>query len=66
MLKLLNKQIRGFDKKDKEIAKIKKENLIKKLNMLNNNSPLIKKYYQQDCLALKEKLGLDIDKHNYF
>ena len=66
MIKLLNKQIRGFDKKDKEILKIKKKNLIKQLNMIKNNSPWIKKYYQQDCLALKEKLGLDIDKHNYF
>ncbi len=65
MLKLLNKQIRGFDKKDKEIAKIKKENLIKQLNVLKNNSPSIKKYYRNDCLELKNKLKLDIDKYDY-
>ena len=65
MLKLLNKQIRGFDKKDKEIAKIKKENLIKKFNIIKNNSPLVKKYYQNDCLELKNKLKLDIDKYDY-
>ena len=65
MLKLLNKQIRGFDKKDKEIAKIKKENLIKNFNMIKDNSPLIKKYYQNDCLELKNKLKLDIDKYDY-
>ena len=55
-----------FKKKDKEILKIKKENLIKQLEMIKNNSLLIKKYYHQDCLKLKEKLGLDIDKYNYF
>ena len=55
-----------YKQKDKEISKKIKENLIKQLNIIKNNSPLIKKYYQQDCLKLKEKLGLDIDKYNYF
>ena len=66
MFKLLYKCMIKYELKDKEISKIKKENLIKQLNMIKNNSPLIKKYYQQDCLALKEKLGLDIDKYNYY
>ena len=66
MFKLLNQQIREFDKKDKEVIKIKKENLIKQLNVIKNNSPLIKKYYQNDCLELKNKLKLDIDKYDYF
>jgi hypothetical protein len=66
MFKLLNQQIREFDKKDKEVIKIKKENLIKQLNVIKNNSPLIKKYYRNDCLELKNKLKLDIDKYDYF
>ena len=66
MFKLLNQQIRKFDKKDKEVIKIKKENLIKQLNVIKNNSPLIKKYYRNDCLELKNKLKLDIDKYDYF
>ena len=65
MFKLLNQQIRKFDKKDKEVIKIKKENLIKQLNVIKNNSPLIKKYYRNDCLELKNKLKLDIDKYDY-
>ena len=65
MLKLLNKQISGFDKKDKEIIKIRKENLINQLNIIKNNSSLIKKYYRNSCLELKNELKLDIDKYDY-
>ena len=54
-----------YKPKDKEISKIKKENLIKKLNVIKNNSSLIKKYYRNDCLELKNKLKLDIDKYDY-
>ena len=65
MFKLLFKQMAKYSQKDKEIAKIKKENLIKKFNIIKNNSPLVKKYYRNDCLELKNKLKLDIDKYDY-
>jgi hypothetical protein len=61
---LLYKNIFKFSYKDKEIIKIKKENLIKQSNMINTNIELIKEYYKEDCLALKKELELDIDKYN--
>ena len=54
-----------YTQKDKEISIIKKENLIKQLNVIKNNSSLIKKYYRNDCLKLKNELKLDIDKYDY-
>ena len=65
MFKLLFKQMAKFSQKDNETAKIKKEKLIMQLNVINNNSPLIKKYYRNDCLKLKKEVKLDIDKYNY-
>ena len=65
MFKLLYKHMTKYKQKDKETSKIKKENLIKQLNMIKNNSSLIKKYYRNDCLELKNELKLDIDKYDY-
>ena len=62
---LLYKSIFKFSYKDKESLKIKKDNLIEQSNLINDNLPLIKKYYKEDCLALKKELGSDIDKYNY-
>ena len=64
MFKLLYKLIK-YKQKDKEILKLKKENLIKQINIIKNNSSLIKKYYRNDCLELKNELKLDIDKYDY-
>jgi hypothetical protein len=64
MFKLLYKQT-IYKQKDKEISKIKKENLIKQLKIIKDNSSLIKKYYRNDCLELKNELKLDIDKYDY-
>ena len=64
MFKLLYKLIK-YKQKDKEILKLKKENLIKQINIIKNNSSLIKKYYRNDCLELKNELKLDIDKFDY-
>jgi len=65
MFNLLYRYIVTYKAKDKKISKIKKENLIKQLNIIKNNSSLIKKYYRNDCLELKNELKLDIDKYGY-
>jgi len=65
MFKLLYIHMTKYKQKDKEISKIKKENLIKQLNVIKNNSLLIKKYYRNDSLKLKSELKLDIDKYDY-
>ena len=62
---LLYKNTFKFSYKDKESLKITKDNLIKQSNIIKDNLPLIKKYYKEDCLALKKELGPDIDKYNY-
>ena len=62
---LLYKSTFKFSYRDKESLKIKKDNLIKQSNIIKDNLPLIKKYYKEDCLALKKELGSDIDKYNY-
>ncbi|MBC8294212.1 MAG: hypothetical protein H8E55_00215 [Pelagibacterales bacterium] len=62
---LLYKNTFKFSYKDKESLKITKDNLIKQSNIIKDNLPLIKKYYKEDCLALKKELGSDIDKYNY-
>jgi len=66
LFKLLLIQMREFKRRDKEFLIIKKDKLIEQLNIIKNNSTLIKTYYRQDCLALKKELGLDIDKYDYF
>jgi hypothetical protein len=35
-------------------------------NIIKNNKSLIKRYYKDDCLALKKSHKLDIEKYNYF
>ena len=66
MFKLMFIAVFKYDSQHKKNIKKIEDAYNDQLNIIADNAALIKKYYKDDCLALKKEHGLDIDKYNYF